>query len=94
MNHENLRIVNQHTAEDRCSLERGTPEFFARTTVRMRAVQNLSLLYPCTSATDDIAITVESKRHTDALGRSEMVGRAWAFCSAPDTCPSTRKAQP
>lgn len=87
------QLIAQHYGEDRTPLDTDTPVPFARTTVRMRAVQNLSTVYPCIAAADDIEITVESKREVDPFGRGEMIGRAWAFCGAPDTCPWAREAR-
>lgn len=67
---------------------------FTRTMVRLHAIQVLARLYPCVSATDDVQVTTTIKRQVDPFNRTTLVGIASAPCSAPDTCPTTRKARP
>lgn len=79
-----------HSIEYPLSLCEDDPEDFARAVVRLHALQALGRLYPCTSKTDDLQVTLTTRRTTDPFGRVELTGIATALCSNPSACPGAR----
>ncbi|MEV7675154.1 hypothetical protein [Streptomyces sp. NPDC088752] len=92
-------FVSTHSFEYPQELIQGDEEkdlvlTFTRTMARIHALQALTRLYPCLSATDDVQIDTALKRQVDTFGRITIVGIASAPCATPSTCILPRKARP
>ncbi|MEU9405643.1 hypothetical protein AB0E08_08050 [Streptomyces sp. NPDC048281] len=88
--------ISTHSFECPQPLIRGDEEknlvlTFTRTMARIQALQALTRLYPCLTATDDVQIDTALRREVDIFGRITIIGIASAPCGTPETCSETRR---